>query len=170
MSDYGIQESRGYFGRLEGVVNSVLFGCKVPFLTDRDGEEVFARRCAEYFERLTLENETFRRALDCAAEYLTDFLEENGDNFELDWANYTDITAESIVKLCAPIQLIFEKHDLLTDEDSPIAFSLKLRLKDLADEFIEIAIREDMPIYAGEYRGVSPWNEKLLKKKWNYVS
>lgn len=169
MSDYGIQESKGYFWRLEGVVNSVLFRCKVPFLTDRDGEEVFARRCAEYFESLTLENEAFRRVLNYAAEYLTDFFDEHSGEFDIDESKYEDITAESIVKLCEPVQLIFEKHDLLSDEDSPLAFSMKLRLKDLPDEIFEIAMREDMPVYAGEYRGVSPWDERLLKKKWNYI-
>lgn len=34
---------------------------------------------------------------------------------------------------------------------------------------MEIALHGDTAVYAGEFRGVSPWNEKLLKKKWNYA-
>ncbi len=169
MADYKIHESKGYFGRLEGVVNSALFGCEIPFLTSKSSGEEYARRCAGYFESLTLENETFKAVLDAAAEYLTDFLDENGDSFEFNNSNYEQISAGSIVMLCTPEQLNFEQHDLLSEEDSSIAFALKLRLKELPDEIFEIAMREDTPVYAGEYRGVSPWNDKLLKKKWNYV-
>ncbi len=169
MADYEIHESKGYFGRLEGVVSSALFGCRVSFLTSKGSGELFARRCAAYFESLSLENDTLKAVLDAAAEYLTDFLDENGDSFEYEKSRYEEITAESIVRLCVPVQLFFEQHDLLSEEDSPIAFSLKLRLKELPDEIFEIAMREDTPIYAGEYRGVSPWNDKLLKKKWNYI-
>lgn len=169
MADYKIHESKGYFGRLEGVVSSALFGCAVPFFTSKGSGAEYARRCAEYFERLTLENDTFRVVLDAAAEYLTDFLDENSDSFELNKLNYEQISPGSIVMLCTPEQLIFEQHDLLSEEESPVAFALKLRLKELPDEIFEIAMRENMPVYAGEYRGVSPWNDKLLKKKWNYV-
>ncbi len=169
MADYKIHESKGYFGRLEGVVNSALFGCEIPFLTSKSSGEEYARRCAGYFESLTLENETLKAVLDAAAEYLTDFLDENGDSFDYEKSSYEEMTAGSIIRLCEPVQLNFEQHDLLSEEDSPIAFALKLRLKELPDEIFEIAMREDTPVYAGEYRGVSPWNDKLLKKKWNYV-
>lgn len=169
MSDFGIQESSGYFGRLEGVVFSELFGCDIPFITAKGSEVVYARRCAEFIEKLSLDDEAVNRLFEAAADYLTDFFDEHSGEFDIDESNYEEISAQSVVKLCVPVQLKFEQHDLLSDDECPVAFSMKLVLKDLPDEFFEIAMRENMPVYAGEYRGVSPWDERLLKKKWNYI-
>lgn len=170
LSDYGIKESSGYFGRLEGVVFSELFGCEIPFMTVKGSEVVYARRCAEFIEKLSLDDEAVSSLFEAAADYLTDFFDEHSGEYDIDESNYEEITAESVVKLCTPGQLIFEQHDLLSEEECPVAFSMKLVLKELPDEFFEIAMRENMPVYVGEYRGVSPWNENILKKKWNYIS
>lgn len=170
MSDYELRESGGYFGRLEGKVYSAIFGCKIPFLTSKNCGEEYARRCAEFFEGLSLSNEAFNRVLSAAGEYLVDFFDERGDEFDFITEDLSEITAEKVVELSEPVSLVFEKNGLLSDEDSPPAFSLKKRLKELPDEIFEIALREDFPVYAGEFSGVSPWNERLLKKKQNFVS
>ncbi len=170
MSDFELRESSGYFGRLEGKVYSAIFGCKIPFLTSKNCGEEYARRCAEFFEGLSLSDEAFNRIFSAAGEYLVDFFEERGDEFDFITEDLSEITAETVVELSEPVSLAFEKNSLLSDEDCPPAFSLKMRLKELPDEIFEIAMREDYPVYAGEYGGVSPWNERLLKKKYNYIS
>lgn len=170
MSDYEIRESGGYFGRLEGKLYSELFGCKIPFLTSKNCGEEYARRCAEFFEGLSLSDEALNRVLSAAGEYLFDFLEEHADEFEIDTAGFDEPSAEAVPEISEPVSLVFERSSLLSDDDCPPAFSLKLRIKEVPDEIFEIAMREDFPVYAGEYRGVSPCNERLLKKKHNYVS
>ncbi len=170
MSDYGLHESRGYFGRIEGKVRIELFDCEIPFMAMKDCDEIYARRCAEYIEKITCEDETLHRVFEVAADYLTDFFNEHSGEFDIDESVYESITAEDIPKLCVPFDLLFERHDLLSDEESPVAFTMKLRLRELPDEEFQIAMREDTPVYVGECRNISLWNDNLLKKKWNYLN
>lgn len=169
MSNFEIRESGGYFGRLEGKLYSELFGCKIPFLTSKNCGEEYARRCAEFFEGLSLSDDALNRVLSAAGEYLVDFFDECSDEFDFITEDLSEITAETVVEISEPVSLVFERSGLLSDEDCPPAFSLKMRLKELPDEIFEIAMREDYPVYAGEFSGVSPWNERLLKKKHNYI-
>lgn len=170
MSDYEIRESSGYFGRLEGKLFSELFGCKIPFLTSKNCGEEYAVRCAEYFENVSLSDNVLNKLFSAAGDYLADFFEEHGDEFDFIAEDYGEITPEKVLEISEPVSLAFEKDSLLSDEECPPAFSLKMRLKELPDEIFEIAARENLPVYAGEFRGVSPWNDRILKKKWNYVS
>lgn len=169
MSDYQIRESERYFNRLEGVLHSELFGANIPFEA-KNCDETYAVRCAEFFEKLTLENETFSRLVDAGLDYIADLLDERGDEFDLGEEADGDLTAENFLKLTAPALIVFERHELLSDEDSPVAFGMKMYLRAVPDEIFELAMQEEQAVYAGEYRGVSPWNDKLLRKKWNYLS
>ncbi|MCH5204555.1 MAG: hypothetical protein J1F03_07385 [Oscillospiraceae bacterium] len=167
MSDYSIHNSEKYFNRLEGVLYSKLFDLKLPFVAKNCDEE-YAKRCAEFFEALDLDSEAFSELICAGIDYVTELLDERGDEFDLG-EEFDEMTPEDFLRITAPVVIVFEKHSLLTDDDSPIGFSIQMRLREVADEFFELAMQEEKPIYAGEYRGVSPWNEKLLKKKWNYV-
>lgn len=168
MSDYSIRKSERYFNRLEGVLNSKLFDMNVPFEA-KNCEEAYAKRCAEFFEALTLENEAFAELVDAGISYLEDLLDERGDEFDLG-EEIDGITPEDFLRITAPELIVFEMHDLLTEDDCPAAFSIKMQLRAVPDEIFELAMTENRAIYTGEYRGVSPWNENLLKKKWNYVN
>ena len=167
VSRFSIRSSKKHYNRLEGVVYSNLFEMKISFEA-KNCEEVYAVRCAKYFEELTFDNEAFSELVYAGIDYLNDLFDERGDEFDLG-EEFDEITPEDFLRITAPVVIVFEKHSLLTDDDSPIGFSIQMRLREVADEFFELAMQEEKPIYAGEYRGVSPWNEKLLKKKWNYV-
>lgn len=167
MSDYSLHVSEKYFNRLEGVLNSKLFGGNIPFEA-KNCDEGYARRCAEFFEELDLENDPFFEIIGAGTDYVLDLLEERGDEFDLG-EDFDEFSPEDFLRITEPVVIVFERHELLTNEDSPVAFSMKMHLKAVPDETFELAMQEDKAIYAGEYRGVSPWNEKLLKKKWNYV-
>lgn len=156
---------------IEGELFSPLFGQKIRF-TAKGCDEIYAVRCAEHFETITIdtvrENAELSVLADGAAAYILDLIEEN----DFDLGNFSfdeDTPSAEIFKYLTPAALVFEKHDLLDDEDCPIAFSLKLSFDPVPDEAVEIALHGDVPVYAGEYRGVSPWNDRLLKKKWNYI-
>ncbi len=168
MSDYSFRVSEKYFNRLEGVLNSKLFGGNIPFEA-KNCDESYAKRCAEFFEKLSIENDAFFELIDGGMDYVLDLIEERGEEFDLGGDMDEEFTPERFVEITVPDVVVFERHELLTNEDSPIAFSMKMHLRAVPDETFELAMQEDKAIYAGEYRGVSPWNEKLLKKKWNYV-
>ena len=159
-------------GCLEGELFSPLFGRKIRFLA-KNCDEIYAVRCAEYFENITLdimrENAELSKLVDGAAAYILDLVDENDfylENFSFD----EDSPSEEIFKFLTPAALVFEKFKLLDDEDCPIAFSLKMSFDPVPDEAVEIAIHGEVPVYAGEFSGVSPWNDRLLKKRWNYIS
>ena len=168
MNKYFIRESEHYFNRLEGVLRSELFGERISFEAKKCGE-IYAERCADFFEKLTLENEIFSELVRAGIDYIADLLDERGDEFDLGVEYYEEITAENFVKMTIPQWIVFERHELLSDEECPAAFSIKMALRAVPDEIFELAMQEEKAIYAGEYRGVSPWNDRLLKKKWNYI-
>ncbi len=169
--NYCLRESER-FNCLEGEIYSPLFGRKIIFLA-KGCDSVYALRCAEYFESVTEDTVRGDAALaalaDGAAAYILELIEEN--DFELgDFTFDEDIPSVEIFKFLTPAVLVFERFKLLDDEDCPIAFSLKMSFDPVPDEAVEIAVHGDVPVYAGEYRGVSPWNDRLLKKSWNYIS
>lgn len=168
MNNYFIRESERYYNRLEGILRSELFGSNVPFEA-KNCDEIYAERCAKFFEELTLENAVFSELVGAGIDYLSDLIDERGDEFELGVELDEEITAEDFLKITIPEMIVFERHELLTNEDSPVAFSVKMALRAVPDEIFELAMQEEKAVYAGEYRGVSPWNDKLLKKKWNYL-
>lgn len=167
MGDYSLHVSEKYFNRLEGVLNSKLFGGNIQFEA-KNCDENYAVRCAEYFERISMDNETFSDLIDAGMDYVLDLLDERSDEFDLG-EEFDEFSPEDFLRITEPVVIVFERHELLTNEDSPIAFSMKMHLRAVPDETFELAMQENKAIYAGEYRGVSPWNDKLLKKKWNYV-
>lgn len=165
---YAIEESKGYFGRLEGRLESKLFGGTVFFQT-KNCDVLYGERCAEYFEKLTLENEALYTLFKASGDYISELFAEHKDEFDLGEADYNEILPDAVSELVFPELVIFERSPMLADDDCPIAFSVKMSFRNIADEFFEAAMREDNPIYVGEHRGVSPWNDGLKKKKWNYV-
>lgn len=173
MSDnYSLCESRAYFGCLDGRLRSPLFGREIAFLVK--GGEVYGERCAEWFEGLTAENlaeyPVVNALFGALGEYVIDLLDERGEEFELGGFAYDEDTpVTELIGALSPVGLTFERFGYLSDEECPVAFSLKLSFAPVPDELMEIALHGDVAVYAGEFRGVSPWNEKLLKKKWNYA-
>lgn len=172
-NDYSIKQSEDFFGQLEGNVRSPLFNCGIRFHVKGD-DPIYARRCAEYIEAVTAENLKEQTALysclEALVKYAVDMLEERGDELDLgDLIFDENSTVDDLLKLIAPTGLEFERSDYIAEEECPIAFSMKLAFTPVADEYMEIALHGDEPVYAGEYRDVSPWNEKLLKKKYNYL-
>lgn len=172
-NNYSINESADYFGWLEGKMNFPLFGCGIRFHV-KGNDELYARRCAEYVEGITAENlaeyPVLNALFGALGEYVIDLLDERGEEFELgDFAYDEDSPITDLLKAITPAGLTFERFSYLSEEECPPAFSLKLSFDPVPDELMEIALHGDVAVYAGEFRGVSPWNEKLLKKKWNYA-
>lgn len=171
--NYSLCESKAYFGCLDGRLKSPLFGREIVFLV-KGRDEVYARRCAEFFEGITAENlaeyPVLNALFGALGEYVIDLLDERGEEFELgDFAYDKDSPVTDLLKVLTPVGLTFERLSLVSEEECPPAFSLKLSFTPVPDELMEIAMHGDAAVYAGEFRGVSPWNEKLLKKKWNYA-
>lgn len=171
--NFSIKESDDYFGDLKGKLKFTLFGCGISFRVK--GEDfVYARRCAEFFEGITAENLTEYPALNALFEavgrYIIDLLDECGDKWELgDFVFDEDLAVTDLLKVLTPDGLVFKRLSGVSEEECPVAFSLKLSFDPVPDEVIEIAAHGDVPVYAGEYRGVDPWNDRLLKKRWNYI-
>ncbi len=156
-------KSADFFNTTEGVIftdteNEIrLFGKKV-------GED-YLRKCAEYFSRLPAElRETLCNA---TSEYLTDTIEEHADEYDIDYL--PEITAENVLTFLKPMELRTEAHDILSEEDTPPAFSVKLEFTPVPVELVEWVVRGEDAMYVGEYRGVSPWNDSLSGKRWNYI-
>lgn len=127
-----------YFNCLDGRLESPLFGREIPFLA-KNCDEIYARRCAEYFEGITSENLTEYPALNklfaALGEYLTNMLEERGDDFDIGDFEYDDnAPITDLLKVLSPERLVFERFGYLTDEDCPPAFSLKLSFDPVPDE------------------------------------
>lgn len=170
-NNYSIKESVDFFGWLEGKVNLPLFGCGIRFHV-KGNDSVYAMSCAEYFEGITAENIKEHAALYACLEALVQYVADLLDDGDFDLGETVfdeNSSVEDLIKLLVPTALTFERDTYLSEEDCPVAFSLKICLAPVPDEMMEIALHGDAPIYVGEYRGVSPWNEKLLKKKWNYA-
>ena len=172
-NNYSIKESTDYFGWLEGKVNLPLFGCGIRFHV-KGNDNIYALRCAEYFETITAENLNEHTALytclEALVKYVADMLDEHSGEFELGDFFFDEYSSvDDLLKIIVPASLTFERSAYLFEEDCPIAYSIKFSFVPVPDEIMEIALHGDIPIYAGEYRGVSAWNEKLLKKKYNYL-
>ncbi len=171
--NYSLCESKAYFGCLDGRLRSPLFGREIAFLA-KGSEELYARRCAEYFEGITADNlgeyPVIEALFGALGEYVIDLLDERGEEFELgDFAYDEDSPITDLLKALVPVGLTFERFSYLSEEECPPAFSLKLSFVPVPDELMEIAVHGDVAVYAGEFQGVSPWNDKLRKKKWNYA-
>lgn len=171
--NYSIKESTDYFGWLEGTVNFPLFGCRMRFHV-KSGDTIYAHRCAEYFEGIAAENLKEHTALytclEALVKYVADMLDEHSGEFELGNFIFDEYSSVGdLLKIIVPASLTFERSAYIPEEDCPIAFSLKFSFAPVPDEIMEIALHGDEPVYVGEYRGVSPWNDKLLKKKFNYL-
>ena len=171
--NYCIKINTDHFGWLEGKINFSLFGCGIRFHVNCD-DDVYARRCAEYLESITKDNITRHTAmyacLEALVKYVADMLDEHSGEFDLgDLIFDENSTVEELIGIITPMELIFERSGFMSGDECPPAFSLKLGFSPVPDEVMEIALHGDVPIYAGEYRGVSAWNENLLKKKYNYL-
>lgn len=156
-------ESADYFNTTEGILFTnneaeiKLFGRKI-------GED-YLSRCAEYFVQLPSE---LRKTLcEATAQYLNDLLDEHADEYDAD--RLPELSAFNVIAFLRPLELHTEAHDLLSEEDAPPAFSLKLEFKPVPVECVEWVVRGDNAIYVGEYRGLSPWNDKPTEKNWNYI-
>lgn len=157
-------ESPRFYNAIEGVLSSDRFGCVIEIIGKRVGEEYLVR-CAKAFNRIP--EETLEKLYNASAEYLTDLVADHTGEFDLD--EYCVINAENVRYMLRPEQLTAEAHDLLADEDAPAAYSVTLVFRPVPDERIEWTVRDGEPVYVGEFRGISPWNEKVRKKSWNYV-
>lgn len=171
--NYSIKENADHFGWLEGKAELPLFGCRIRFHV-KGTDEVYARRCAEYFERITGENLEKHTALytclEALVRYVADMLDEHSGEFDLGDVEFDeDSTVNDLLRLITPESVTFERASYVSEEECPIAYSIKFSFSPVPDEVMEIALHGDVPIYVGEYRGVSAWNEKLLKKKYNYL-
>lgn len=171
--NFSLRESAGYFGSLDGKLYSRIFGCELTFLA-KSCEELYAARCAEYFEGITTDNLKEHTALytclEALVKYVSDMLDEHGGEFELGELFFDENSSvDDLLKIITPARLTFERSTYLPEEDCPIAYSIKFSFKPVPDEVMEIALHGDEAVYAGEFRGVSPWNDKLLKKKYNYL-
>lgn len=163
MSRVEITDS-GHYNATGGVLHSEKYRCDVELFGKKVGDG-YVTRCAEYFEALP---EDILSALKTAsAEYLNDFLEENEGALDTEWLD--EITAENVMTFLVPVRLTVFSHELLTEEDAPPAFSVKLMFTPVPDTLAEWAVRGGTAVYVGEYRDVNPWNEKLQTKKWNYL-
>lgn len=155
--------SADFFNTTEGVIftdaeNEIrLLGKKVG--------ETYLIKCAEYFCQLPAElRETLCEA---TAEYLTDTIEEHADEYDIDYL--PEINAGNVLTFLRPVELRTEAHDILSEEDMPPAFSVKLEFTPVPVELAEWVVRGDDAMYVGEYRGLSPWNDNLSGKRWNYI-
>lgn len=170
-NNYSIKENTDFFGWLEGKVNLPLFGCGIRFHVKGE-DSVYALRCAEHFEGITAANLKEHAALYACLEALVRYAADLLDDGDFDLGETVfdeDSSVDDLIKLLVPTALTFERDTYISEEDCPIAYSLKLCLAPVPDEVMEIALHGDEPVYVGEYRGVSPWNDKLRKKKWNYA-
>lgn len=170
---YAMRESKAYFGCLDGRLSSPLFGREIAFLV-KGGDEIYGARCAEYFEKITAENlgeyPVLNALFEALGEYVIDLLDDRGEEFELgDFSFDEESPITDLLKSLSPVGITFERFGYLTEEECPPAFSLKLSFDPVADEYMEIALHGDVAVYAGEFRGVSPWNDKIIRKKWNYA-
>lgn len=170
---YSLKESDDYFGWLEGKLALPLFGCAIRFHV-KGNDPAYALRCAEYLSSVSAENLKEQTALyacfEALVKYVADMLDDHAGEFDLGDVFFDEYSSvDDLLKMITPASLTFERSEYLSEEECPPAFSAKFVFEPVPDEAMEIALHGDVPVYAGEFRGVSPWNEKLLKKKYNYV-
>lgn len=156
-------ESADYFNTIEGVLYSSRFGAEV-MLYGKNVSEEYLTRCADYFD--TLPGEISEKLRQATAAYLNDMLEEHAGEFAFD---VIEFNAQNAAPFIVPVELHTQSFRLLSEDDSPAAFSVKFAFSPVADQYIEWTVRGEQAVYAGEYIGVSPWDEKILRKSWNYV-
>lgn len=156
-------ESADYFNTIEGVLYSSRFGAEV-MLYGKNVSEEYLTRCADYFD--TLPGEISEKLRQATAAYLNDMLEEHAGEFAFD---VIEFNAQNVAPFIVPVELHTQSFRLLSEEDSPAAFSVKFAFSPVADQYIEWTVRGEQAVYAGEYIGVSPWDEKILRRSWNYV-
>ena len=120
MSDnYSLCESKAYFGCLDGRLKSPLFGGDIVFLV-KGNDELYARRCAEFFEGITMDNleeyPTLNALFGALGEYVIDLLDERGEDFELgDFAYDEDSPTTDLLKAVMPAGLTFERFSYLSE-------------------------------------------------------
>lgn len=156
-------ESADFFNTIEGRLFSSRFNCEIMLYGKRVGE-YYLKKCAEYFENLP--DDIFSALLEASAAYLNDLLEEHDGEYDVE---LPELTPGNVMTFLQPVELRAERHELLAEEDCPAAFSVKLEFAPVPDEMVEWTVRGEQPVYVGEYRGISPWNEKVARKKWNYA-
>ncbi len=162
------RESRDYFGSLEGAVSCRLFKYEIPAVAKKCGEG-YARRAADFVANLP--ESIADTLIKATLAYLIDLLDEHEGEFELPVGFYLDedSKASDIIPWLEPQQIVFDKG-ILSDEEAPPAFSMRLCFSPVPDEQIEWVIRDDTVVYVGEYNDTSPWNDKIMKKKWNCIN
>lgn len=168
MKDVFFRPSANFFGSMEAELDLKLFGTRVRTIARRCGE-VYGRRCAAYLDDLPEKLlDTLQRA---TLAYLIDLLDEHEGEFELPTGLILDEDTDpaEVMHWITPVQAVLD-NGILSEEDAPPAFSIKLLFRPVPDEFLEWTVRDDTAVYVGEYADVSPWNEKIMKKKWNYIN
>ena len=156
-------ESRDYFNTIEGELYSSRFNTCIRLYGKHVGED-YLTRCAAYFEKLP--EDIMLTLCSATAEYLNDLIEEHSGEFVVE---VPEFDSGSVKTFLAPVELHTEPMKLLSEEDSPAAFSVKLVFTPVPDECVEWVVRGDSAIYAGEYHGYSPWDDRITRKSWNYI-
>lgn len=156
-------ESSNYFNTVEGVLYSSRYNTEISLFGKRVGEE-YLTRCAEYFEHLP--EDITAKLCAAAANYLNELIEEHAGEFEVE---VTEFNSLNVMSFLCPLELHTESLRVLSEEDSPASFSVKLQFLPVPDECIEWTVCGDRAVYVGEYRGVSPWDERVSRKPWNYI-
>lgn len=169
MREIFFKESKDYYDSLEAVIPSELFGGRMVQAVAKKCGELYARRCRQHFDNMPADLlDKLQRA---TAAYIIDLIEEHEDEFDLP-AHFIfdeETPTEEVMQWIKPLLIVFD-CGILHDDDAPPAYSIKLMFAPVPDEYIEWVIRDDSMVYVGEYREISPWNEKVLKKKWNYIN
>lgn len=161
-------ESSNFYGSLEGRIRSELFGCEIWAVAKKCGEG-YARRCTAHLD--SMPDELLETLQEATLAYLIDLLDEHEGEYELPAHFFLDeeSSADEVMHWIKPQQIVFD-NGILSDDDAPPAFSIKLVFTPVPDEFIEWVVRDTTAVYVGEYNDISPWNEKIMKKKWNYIN
>ncbi len=168
MKDVFFKPSKDFYGSMEAEIHWSLFNRDVWAIGRKCGE-VYARRCTQHIENLP--EEMIAKLQEATLLYLIDFLDEHEDELELPTGLILDEETDpaEIMHWVRPVLITYDKG-VLSDEEAPPAISIKLMFTAVPDEFLEWVIRDNMIVYIGEYDDISPWNDKIMKKKWNYIN
>lgn len=156
-------ESADYFNTIEGVLYSSRFNMDIALYGKRVGEE-YLTHCAEYFERLP--DDIMDKLLDSTADYLNDLIQEHAEDYDIE---IIEFSARNVLTFLTPVELHTEQMRLLSEEDTPAAFSVKLEFIPVPDESVEWVVRGEQALYTGEYHGYSPWDDRITRRSWNYI-
>lgn len=157
-------ESSDFFNTIEGMLYSSRFNMDIALYGKRVGEE-YLTRCAEYFEQLP--DDIMDKLLDSTADYLNDLIQEHAEDYDIE---IIEFSARNVLTFLTPIELHTEPMKLLSEEDTPAAFSVKLEFIPVPDESVEWVVRGEQALYAGEYHGYSPWDDRITRRAWNYIA